>query len=640
MNVSIKLQLIDAATAPIKKVASTVAAASKTITDANKKQTAAVNEFTGVAAYGMTGYANSVAKAGRVIDDTHRKSIASTYQAASAMDVLKAKTDAAMQSARAMISQGAVGLGVAGAIVGAAAFPVKEAVEFENAMLGVAKQVAGARDASGNLTPIYHQLGKEIQALGRTIPMSTNELAKMAAAGARMDIPREQLIEFTKTAAMMAEAFELPAAELADQMGKISKLFGLKTQGEVRALADSVNYLDDNAISKGGDIIDFLTRTGGLAGSVKVTGRQMAALGSTLLTLGERSETASTAVNAIFSKFAAAKNGTKPFRDAMAQLHLSLRDVQKGMQVDAQGTLLKVLDKVRALPKDQQMGILTQLVGMEHSDTFAKLANGVAEYHHQIDLANSEGANGSMSKEFDARLKTFTAQWKILKNRTTEFAVNIGTTILPRMNELLGTVGKIVTSFTDWSAKNPAWGSTISDLAKSIGLAAFAFGGLSLGIGGAKLAFNGLKVAMASNPIGILVALLATAAVMIIENWEPIKLFFQGLWVSIGEGVDFVVKKITALGDVWNSMKGDTGGILGKTMTISPPKFGGTSSAPSLGPAAASTPLRGSAAAGVPEALRGTIDVNVNTTDGTAKVSGVRATGVDLAVNSGMGMLL
>ncbi|QIL83597.1 phage tail tape measure protein [Diaphorobacter sp. HDW4A] len=43
-------------------------------------------------------------------------------------------------------------------------------------------------------------------------------------------------------------------------------------------MADTINYLDDNAISKGSDIIGFLNRVGGVAGTVGITGENMAAL--------------------------------------------------------------------------------------------------------------------------------------------------------------------------------------------------------------------------------------------------------------------------------------------------------------------------------------------------------------------------
>ncbi|MBJ7590164.1 phage tail tape measure protein, partial [Aeromonas veronii] len=335
------------------------------------------------------------------------------------------------------------------------AAPVVMAAKFETAMLGVAKQVDGARDSSGKLTSVYYEMGKQIQQLGREIPLATNEIADMVTAGSRMGVARDQLIEFTRTSAMMADAFELPAGELADSMGKIAGLFKIPIPA-IGELADSINYLDDNAISKGGDIIEFLTRTGGVASAVKVTGKEMAALGSTLLTLGERTETAGTATNAMFQKFAAADKGTKKFKSALKEIGISAAEVQKGMQQDSTATMMKIMDAIGKLPKEKQLGVMVELVGLEHSDTLAKLANNTGEWRRQLALANGEAAKGSMSREFAARLQTTNAQWQLMKNRTSEVAVNIGSVLLPAINDTFKTIAPMVGAMADFARENPA----------------------------------------------------------------------------------------------------------------------------------------------------------------------------------------
>jgi TP901 family phage tail tape measure protein len=436
-----------------------------------------------------------------------------------------------MESGKERMAGAGIALGAVGAVASVGLLPVLEAAKFEKAMLGVAKQVDGARDASGKLTPVYFDMAKQIQLLGREVPMATESLAEMVAAGARMGVAKDELIEFTRTAAMMAEAFELPAGELADQMGKIKGLFGLKTQKEVLALADSVNYLDDNAISKGGDIIEFLQRTGGVAGAVKISATQMAALGSTLLTLGEKTQTAGTAVNAMVQKFAAADKGTRKFKAAMAEIGLSTHAVQQGMQVDAQGTILKVMDAVNKLPKDKRLGVMVELVGLEHSDTLAKLAGNVGEYRKQIEMANSQKAEGSMSREFQARLQTTSAQWEILKNRASELGVNIGSMLLPTINSLVEKIGNVASATANWLKENEAIVgpvlTVVGALAGGIATVA-AFNGA---IGGVVFAFNALKLAMLTNPIGLILTGLVTAGILIYKYWEPIKELFG----SIGE---------------------------------------------------------------------------------------------------------
>lgn len=376
--------------------------------------------------------------------------------------------------------------------------PLKAASDFETAMLGVAKQVEGARDESGNLTEVYHNMGTAIKQMAREIPMAHSELADMVTAGARMGVATKELEQFTRTSAMMAEAFELPAGELADNMGKIAGLYKIPIPA-IGELADTINWLDDNAISKGGDIIDYLTRVGGIAGAVKVSGKEMAALGSTLLTLGERTETAGTATNAMFQKLAAADKGTKKFHAAMREIGLSTKEVQKGMQKDAMGTMLKVLDNIGKLDADKRLGVMVELVGLEHSDTMAKLATNTGELRKQLEMANSEAAQGSMAKEFAARLDTTGAQAEIAKNKLHELGINLGSVLLPTVNKVLGVFGTVSSTLADLAQKFPL-------VTQVVGLAAAGLISAKIAAIGLGYGFTFLKGAVLSVQAGIAAA--------------------------------------------------------------------------------------------------------------------------------------
>lgn len=442
---------------------------------------------------------------------------------------------------RAKMGEAAGAIGVVGAVAAAAIFPVKDAADFEKAMLGVAKQVEGARDKSGRLTSVYFDMAKQVQKLGREVPIATNELAAMVEQGARMGIARDQLINFTRTTAKMATALDLPREELADDMGKIANLYGLPIPA-IERLGDAINYLDDNAISKGGDIIEFLRRTGGVAASVHVTATEMSALGSTLLSLGERSETASTASSAFIQKLAAADKGSKKFRRALDEIGLSAERVQKGMQADAQGTILEVIEAVNKLPKESRLGVLVDLVGLEHSDTIAKLVTGVEEYRRQIELAGSQKAQGSMGREFAAQLASTAAQWELFKNRALEVSVNVGSVLLPSVNKLMGAIGGVASTIADWVRENPKTSAMIGRVARDLLIGVAAFNAIKFAIGGVQFAFAALKLAWATNPIGLTLTALAVGAVLIYENWDGIKAFFADLWSGVKRAAE----------DAWN----------------------------------------------------------------------------------------
>jgi TP901 family phage tail tape measure protein len=368
--------------------------------------------------------------------------------------------------------------GMFGATVVAALAPIRSAVAFENAMLGVAKQVNGARDAAGNLTPVYFSMAQQIQRLGREIPLATNQLADMVAAGARMGVAKDELIQFTRTGAMMADAFDLPAGQLADDMGKIAGLFQIPIP-RIGELADAINYLDDNAKSSGGDIIDVMRRIGGVARTLRMPAKEAAALGSTFLTLGSSAEVAGTASNAVMRILGAASVQSKRVRKGMEDLGFNPEGLEKSMSKDATGTILSVLDALNKLPDEKRMAAATRLFGAEYGDDVAKLSTGIAEYRKQLQLVNGEQQKGSMSREFNARLKTAGAQWQITKNRMTEVAVTVGGALLPAINDLMKSVAPMIEGFGKFARAHPG-------VIKGVVGTAFALTGMrvaSLGVG-------------------------------------------------------------------------------------------------------------------------------------------------------------
>ena len=498
------------------------------------------------------------------------------------------------QHAKAMLHTGmAAGTGLAMQAAGRKGVdigmgPVKDYSKHEDAMLGIARQVPGARDEMGQLTTVYRQAEADVRELSGQIPIATTEIAKMMTAAARMEVPTGQLKEFTLLASEMATAFDAVPDQLTESMGKVAKNFKIPLT-DIRGLADSINYLDDNAISKGADIIDFLNRTSGVVSTVAMSAKDAAALGSTLLTLGERPETASTAANAIVQKFAAATKGTKKFQEAMAEIGLSSQDVQMGMSKDATATLDKVVAAIGQLPEDKRIGVMVELVGMEHSDTLAKLVDKPEELARQRQLANSKGADGSMAREAAAHNAALSAQYVMMQNRVFNLKSAMGEQLAPVLTQLMKAVNPLLEKFTKWVQQNPTlvkWtlGTAIalSALLAAVGLllvpmailagkamlVRFVFARLVLSLGGMRTAATaagpamGFLARMAAwvgrvfsfvpvvlgfvgrallvlgrvlmlTPWGRALGLLATAAVMIYRNWDGIKGGLIAIWEQL-----------------------------------------------------------------------------------------------------------
>jgi len=487
---------------------------------------------------------------------------------------LQSTRERAGQLAAAGVGATAAGTATLTPIVAA----VREFTKFEDAMLGIARQVNGARSPTGELTAIYWDMARQVHQLGREIPLATTEIADMVTAGARMEVPTEQLAAYTKTAAMMAIAFDAVPAHIAEQMGKVGKNFGIPLTG-ITSLADSINYLDDNAISKGDEIIDVLNRISGVVSTVAMSAKDAAALSSTLLTLGERPETAATAVNAIVQKFAAATKGTKKFQEAVKEMGLDSGKIQAGMTKDATGTLINVIDAIRKLPESKRVGVMVELVGLEHSDTLAKLVTKPEELARQRELANGLAAQGSMAREAAARADTLSARWQIFQNRMFEVSSTLGENLKPALVDIMDTIGGVLENVTAWTKAHPELTSFILKTAAAVGVFMLFAGGLLLSISSvlgplallryswailiAKspllataidvigIAVRGLGAVMLSNPIGLAITALVATLWYLWSNWDNVKALFAQSWevlTSVVSGnIDHLIDKIRNL---------------------------------------------------------------------------------------------
>lgn len=465
-------------------------------------------------------------------------------------------------------SSAATGAALGGPIVGI----VKNYSSFEDAMLGVAKQVEGARDDNGQLTSTYYEMGEAIKKMSETIPMASTEIAALVEGGARMGIQgKDNLLEFARVAANAATAFEIPADQIGENLARIADLFKVPIKN-VSQLGDVINYLDDNAKSKGADIIDVMQRVAGVTASVGMSYKDAAALGSTFLTLGSSAEVAGTATNAMIRELAIANEQPKRFQAGLKALGMESKKIQTSMTKDATGTILKVLDALKKLPQEQQLTVATQLFGKEYGDDASKLANNLEEYRRQLELTKSAKGNGSMQRESDIRGDALSARATMSQNRLFNLSADLGKTLRPALIEIMDKLNGVLEKVTAWAAANPALVTTLLKVTAGVAAASMAFGTLALGLAGIlgpglairfmfaqlgvripsligglfSLAKNALPMvatgirlvtaAAMANPILALITGIALAATLIYQNWETVGPWFASLWQEIKSG--------------------------------------------------------------------------------------------------------
>ncbi|GJN53065.1 hypothetical protein TUM20286_28170 [Pseudomonas tohonis] len=494
----------------------------------------------------------------------------------------RSQFDKSQQLAGSMAGVGA-GSAAAGAAMGMPVLSmVKDYMSFEDAMAGVAKQVAGARDDNGKLTATYFEMADAIKAMGERIPMATTEIAALVEGAARMGVQgKDNLLSFAEVAANAATAFELPADQIGENLARIADLYKLPIKN-VDQLGDAINFLDDNAKSKGADIIDVLQRTAGVTATVGMSYKDAAALGSTFLTLGASAEIAGSATNAMIRELAIATEQPKRFQKGLAKLGLDAAALQKGMARDATGTIEQVMEAISKLPRENQLIAATQLFGDEYGDDASKLAQNLSEYRRQLQLVNDEAGKGSMQREADIRAALVSAQLQMAQNEAFNLSATLGETLRPTLLDLIKSFNSVVGWVTEWVKANPELTGQILQTVAGVAALAAGFGAITLAMAsflgpfamlrygltfigiksltagtaikgmGTALLWAGKAVlwlgrALMMNPIGLAVMAIAGAAYLIYKYWDPIKAYFLGLWEEVKAGFNGGFAGIAAL---------------------------------------------------------------------------------------------
>lgn len=464
-------------------------------------------------------------------------------KAAASMNRLSAQTNRMGDKALAMgQSAGMIGVGLGASL----AVPIKSAMEFETGMTNVRKVVEGLEKDEP-----FKEFSDQVLMLGRELPIAYDELTAMVAASGRMGIAKKDLIGYTREVGKMALAFEMPAELVGSQMGKISNIYGIATT-DIGKLGDAINKLDDTSSAAGKDIIDVLLRVGGTASMLNLSSEKTAALATTMLSLGSTAETSGTAINAFFNKLATASKGNKDFQISLGTIGMNAADIEKGMITDAQGTIVRVMEAMRKVAPEKKIQVASNLFGGEYFDDAAKLSAGLKTYIDAIKTIETKDKNGklgfvgSMDAEFEKRMKTSAAQMGIFKNNVQELSIKLGTTLLPALNSVMGSMRPYIGAFTSWVEQNPKIVSAITGVVA--GLTA-----LSLGVAGVSLVFGGaLKIAsLLTTGIGFL----STSYTYLSAILGIVRVGFKNLAVAM-------------------MLNYQTGGIVAKALRILSPLFG------------------------------------------------------------------
>ena len=359
------------------------------------------------------------------------------------------------------------------ATAGALAVPMKVYMDVEESQADLRKML-------GDEAKKYYA---EIRKISENSPLSQPELYEIAGSLAQSGIVGDQIVEYTNKAQQLKVAFDMSTQASGEFLAKTKEQLGL-TKEQVFAFADTINYMADNTASSAAQLVDFSNRVGGVAKTMGIAKEANIAFGATLISMGKQPEVAATGIKQLYLELGKGAD-TKRKASAFEFLGLNGDQIAQDMAKDAEGTILKVLEKIKGLNTADKAGVLNDLFGEQAIDSIATLSNQTDKLRENLVKAKSEMANGAVEKEYKNRMDTLANSLKLAKNQMMNALADLGMALAPTIKSALEALTPMIKKVAEWIRQNPK-------LASGIMKAVAGFAVLSIGIGGATKVFSPL----------------------------------------------------------------------------------------------------------------------------------------------------
>ena len=352
----------------------------------------------------------------------------------------------------------------------ALAVPVKIYMDIEESQ-------ADLRKILGEEAEKYY--GK-LAEISKNNPLSQVEINQIAGSLAQSGIKGEDIVAYTEMAGKMKVAFDISTDEAGTFLAKTRDQLDL-SKDELFSYMDTLNMLSNNYSVTAAQLADVSARTGGFAKSINLSKESNMAFATSLISTGVTAEQTSTVLGTLYSELSQGAN-TKNKAAALEHLGFDPRTINKEMAENAEGTILKVLERIKNSDVADKSALISDIFGSDKSvinglSVLSENLDGVKEKLDKAKQAVSE--NERVNGEYQDRINTLTNQMKILKNNFVNSLADIGKSVAPELKETVDWLTGIMKGIANFIKENPKLVSFIFKLVAKFALLKIVLGGFN-----------------------------------------------------------------------------------------------------------------------------------------------------------------
>lgn len=309
-----------------------------------------------------------------------------------------------------------IGTLVAGitAVITAIGVATAKAIGFEN-------QLNEVRKTAGLTEREFNNLREGLLDIQADLGTSQEELAGIAAQAGRLGISGAQNIqEFTRVVAMMAEATDISASNAAQGLGKLLNAFG-ESIDQAEALGSVINTLSNNTAASSSEIVSAMTRIGGAASQIGLSVDEAAAFNATLQDLGVNARMSGTALRSIFGRILPQ---VEKVADIMGTTEQA---VVQAFEENGREALLGFLEELKEMDRLSRSIATKELFGVEQSSRINLLVQNLDKVNENLGMANDQYQTAdSLTTELIETTKDVANEWNRLTASLSSWVTDFG----------------------------------------------------------------------------------------------------------------------------------------------------------------------------------------------------------------------
>jgi len=358
------------------------------------------------------------------------------------------------------------GMGIAGAL----AIPVKIALDTRESQADLKKMVDGAEKYYGKLRDISERSS-----------LSQAKVFEMAGALAQSGIQEKDLVEYTEQANKIAVAFDIDAAAAGNFLAKTKEQLGLGKE-ELFAYSNAINHMSDRSASRAAELTEISGRVGGIAKGAGVSNSALLGLSATLVSFNKTPEQAATGLKNFFGALTKGSATSKKATNAFKSIGLDVNKLAVDMQRDGEGTILRVLQKIKEANPAEQGALISTIFGEEAKSSVQDMVNNLDKVKKNLKEAKVGFGKDAVDVEYNKRMDTPLNKMLMAKNKVVNSMGDLGNALMPTITGALEKLSPLIDKVSQFIQKNP-------QLAAGIMKSVAGFAAFKIGLGGLAKGF-------------------------------------------------------------------------------------------------------------------------------------------------------